>query len=194
MTAATLTAAKSAKQGAPTASTDLAVTQQLAACSYTVHLPGGECVIVRPARPDDAEMLQTYVRELSVSARYNRFFGALRELPSAELARMTHMNGPSRATLIAEIGGSQPVMIGELVYAVLSDAACEFGISVAEGWCGKGLGNLLLGDLQCRVRALGVNSLVGDVLRSNQTMLAFAHKAGFRLRRNLNRGRGEGIQ
>jgi GNAT superfamily N-acetyltransferase len=178
MPAATLTAAKSR---APTASTDLAVikTQQPAAWSHTVHLPGGERVTVRMARPADAEMLQAYVRELSVSARYNRFFGALRELPPAEITRITHMNQPSRATLIAEIGGSEPIMIGELRYVVLSDAACEFAISVAEGWRGKGIGSLMLGDLKCRVRALGVESLVGDVLRSNQRMLVFAHKAGF---------------
>jgi hypothetical protein len=153
MPAATLTAAKSAKQGAATASTDLAVikTQQPAAWFHAIHLPGGERVTVRPARPGDAEMLQAYVRELSASARYNRFFGPLRELQPAELARMTHMNGSSRATLIAEIGGSRPVIIGELRYAILSDAACEFAISVAEGWRRKGLGNLMLGDLQCRV-------------------------------------------
>jgi GNAT superfamily N-acetyltransferase len=147
--------------------------------THTLRLPGGERVTVRAARPDDAENLQSYVRGLSATSRYNRFFGPLRELPPAELARVTHMNGPSRVTLIAEVGGPEPAVIGELRYAVLSDAACEFAISVADDWRGKGLGNLLLGDLQCRVRALGVESLVGDVLRSNGTMLAFAHKAGF---------------
>jgi GNAT superfamily N-acetyltransferase len=174
-------ATPTAKQGAPTASTDLAVikTQQQAAWSHTLCLPGGECVMVRPARPGDAENLQSYVRGPFATSRYNRFFGPLRELPPAELARVTDMNGPSRVTLIAEIGGSKPFVIGELRYAVLSDAACEFAISVADDWHRKGLGNLLLGDLQCRVRSLGVESLVGDVLRSNATMLAFAHKAGF---------------
>jgi GNAT superfamily N-acetyltransferase len=157
MPAATLTAAEAAKQGAPTASTDLAVIKTQQPAAWSVHLPGGERVTVRAARPGDAEMLQAYVRELSVSARYNRFFGPLRELPPAELTRMTHMNQPSRATLIAEIGGSEPVMIGELRYALLSDAACEFAISVAEGWRGKGIGSLMLGDLQWRVRALGAS-------------------------------------
>lgn len=178
MPAATLTAAKTAKQEAPTQSTDLAVIKTQQPTAWPLHLPGGERVTVRVVRPADAEMLQAYVRELSVSARYNRFFGPLRELSPAELTRITHMNQPS-PTLIAEIGGSEPIMIGELRYAVLSDAACEFAISVADGWRGKGIGNLMLGDLQYRVQALGVESLVGDVLRLNQTMLAFAHKAGF---------------
>ena len=71
-------------------------------------------------------------------------------------------------------------MIGEARYAVLVDSvACEFAISVADAWHRKGLGSLLLAELQCRVRALGIRMLIGDVLRSNETMLAFAHKAGF---------------
>ena len=84
---------------------------------HTLRLPGGEHVTVRLTRPDDAEMLQTYVRALSAIARYNRFFGPLRELPPAELARVTQTNGPSRGTLIAEIGDPNPVIIAELRYA-----------------------------------------------------------------------------
>jgi len=77
-------------------------------------------------------------------------------------------------------GEDSPAMIGEARYAVLLDpAVCEFAISVAEAWRRKGLGSLLLGDLQSRVRALGVRTLVGDVLRSNETMLPFARKVGF---------------
>jgi hypothetical protein len=133
---------------------------------HTRCLPGGEHVIVRAAAPSDAERLQAYVRELSASARYNRFFGALSELPTAELRRATHMNGPSRATLIAEIGGSKGIMIGELRYAVLANNECEFSISVGDNWRARGVGSLFLEYLQCRTRALGVERLVADVLRS----------------------------
>ena len=147
--------------------------------THMLRLPGGERVTVRPARPDDAEKVQTYVRGLSALSRYNRFFGPLRELPPAELARVTGMDAPGRATWVAETRGSRPAVIGELRYAVLSDTACEFAISVADDWRAKGLGSRLLDDLQCRARDWGVRSLVGDVMRSNDTMLAFARKAGF---------------
>jgi acetyltransferase len=181
MPASMLTAALSTGQRAFAGWTNLGVLnapQQTTHC-HTLRLPGGESVTVRPVDTSDAEILQAYVRELSASARYNRFFGPLRELPPAELARMTHTNGPSRGTLIAEIASLRPVMVGELRYAVLSNAACEFAISVADTWRRKRLGTLLIDLLQCGVRALGVESLVGDVLRSNEAMLAFAHKAGF---------------
>jgi L-amino acid N-acyltransferase YncA len=148
---------------------------------HTISLPGGERVIVRPAGPGDAESLQTYVRKLSASARYNRFFGGLSELPPAELRRAIQMNGAGQGTLLAEIDGPKWAMIGELRYAVVSNTACEFSISVADDWRGRGLGSLLLEDLQCRVRALGVECLVADVLQSNETMLTFAMKAGFEI-------------
>src|SRR5262249_41995011 len=43
----------------------------------------------------------------------------------------------------------------------------------------EGSGCLMLEDLQCRMRALGVERLVGDVLRSNEKMLTFVMKIGF---------------
>jgi GNAT superfamily N-acetyltransferase len=128
-------------------------------------------------------MLQSYIRGLSPDSRYNRFFGPLNELPATELHRLTHMDHPDRAALIVETSVQDvPTMIGEARYAISSDPpACEFAISVADAWRRKGLGSMLLGDLQARVRALGVPRLVGDVLRLNETMLAFARKAGFGL-------------
>lgn len=149
--------------------------------AHTLRSFGGRQVTVRPARPDDAGMLQSYIRGLSLGSRYDRFFGALSELPAAELDRLTHMDHPDQVTLIVETSVEDtPTIIGETRYAVLHDpAACEFAISVAEAWRRKGLGSLLLGDLQSRVRALGVRTLVGDVLRSNEIVLAFARKVGF---------------
>jgi GNAT superfamily N-acetyltransferase len=149
--------------------------------AHALHLTGGWEVTARPARPDDADMLQGYVRNLSVGSRYNRFFGALSELPAAELHRLTHVDYRDGAELIAETGIADiPTMIGEARYAVLVDSfVCEFAISVADAWHRKGLGSLLLADLQCRVRTLSIRTLIGDVLRSNEMMLAFARKAGF---------------
>jgi GNAT superfamily N-acetyltransferase len=150
-------------------------------CLLARQLAVGRQVRIRPTRPDDAGKLQSYIRGLSGGSRYDRFFGALSELSAAELERLTQMDRPDQVTLIAETNVEDtPTMIGEARYAVLQDpAACEFAISVAEAWRRKGIGSLLLGDLQSRVRVLGVRTLVGDVLRSNETMLAFARKVGF---------------
>ena len=69
---------------------------------HGLSLPGGERVTVRPVCPRDADVLQTYVRALSPDARYKRFFGPLRELPPAELDRVTHLDPPDQLGLIAQ--------------------------------------------------------------------------------------------
>jgi RimJ/RimL family protein N-acetyltransferase len=148
---------------------------------HALRLPGGEPVTVRPVCPQDSDALQAYVRALSPDARYKRFFGPLRELPPAELDRVIHLHHRNRLALIAEtrLDGASFV-IGEARYALGPDRLnCELAVSVAEGWHGKGLGTLLLGDVECRARSLGARHLVGDVLRTNEAMQALARKAGF---------------
>src|ERR1700687_1684996 len=148
---------------------------------HALRVPGGEGVTVRPVCPQDSDALQAYVRALSPDARYKRFFGPLRELPPAELDRVIHLHHRSRLALMQEprLDGAS-IVIGEARYALAPDRLdCEFAVSVADGWRGKGLGSLLLGDVESRARSLGARRLVGDVLRSNAAMQALARKAGF---------------
>jgi acetyltransferase len=49
-------------------------------------------VTLRSIAPGDAGVLQAYVRGLSPESRYNRFFGALNELPPAELDHIIHLD------------------------------------------------------------------------------------------------------
>jgi GNAT superfamily N-acetyltransferase len=102
----------------------------------------------------------------------------LRELPPAELDRVTHLDPPNQLGLIAQTRADG--VIGEARYALSPDRReCEFAVSVADAWHGKGVGRLLLADLESRARSLGARRLVGDVLRTNEAMQALARKAGF---------------
>jgi GNAT superfamily N-acetyltransferase len=148
---------------------------------HAVHMPCGETVTVRQACPRDADRIQAYIRTLSPASRRNRFLGALNEVSTNELYGMTHTDRGSHPVLIAEIiiEGAR-IMIGEVRYAVASNGVnCEFAISVAEAWRRKTLGTLLVGIIAYRARALGLRYLVGDVFRSNQTMIALARESGF---------------
>ncbi len=150
-----------------------------------LRLPGGERVLVRPVRPRDAGILQAYVRALSPNSRFNRFFGPVAELPPAQLDRVLHLDGRNQLALVAQTcGDGVSTVIAEARYALVSDGLeCEFALSVADDFRQMGLGAQLLAEIECRARALaralGARRLVGDVLRSNETMQAFARKAGF---------------
>jgi GNAT superfamily N-acetyltransferase len=144
-------------------------------------LPAGECVTLRPVTPSDAEVLQGYVRALSPEARYNRFFGALQELPPAELERVTHLDRQCDLALLVEIGvGAASIVIGEARHAFAPDRReCEFALSVADAWRGRGIGTLLIATMERRARRLGARRLTAETLRDNEPMKALALKTGF---------------
>jgi GNAT superfamily N-acetyltransferase len=147
-------------------------------------LPGGERVIIRVVRPQDAGALRGYFRELSGESRYRRFLGALAELNAKQLTRLTEMDGPDELALLAFTEGADTSsLVGEAILASMPGSARgEFALSVADAWQRKGVGAALLADLECRARVRGANYLYGDVLRTNFAMKNFARKAGFALR------------
>jgi len=149
--------------------------------SDILRLRSGKSLTVRFVEPDDAEALQGYFRSLSTRSRYNRFLGAISELPPAELDRFVHAGEADRFSVIAmmTIDGAETI-VGEARYAFDAETdSFEFGLSIDDRWQGHGVGSALLGNLECRAAAFGAMRLFGDTLRSNDAMLGLARKSGF---------------
>lgn len=149
--------------------------------SDILRLRTGKLVTVRFVEPSDAEALQGYFRSLSTRSRYNRFFGAISELPAAELDRFIHVGEADRFSVVAvmTIDGAETI-VGEARYAFDAETdSFEFGLSIDDRWQGHGVGSALLHNLECRAAAFGANRLFGDALRSNDAMLGLARKSGF---------------
>jgi GNAT superfamily N-acetyltransferase len=141
----------------------------------------GRAVTVRFVEPGDAEALQAYFRALSVRSRYNRFLGAMSELPQNELVHFIHAGEDDRFSVIAVMTiDGRDTIVGEARYGFEPDAAgFEFGLSIDDRWQGEGIGSALLNNLKCRAAALGAERLFGDTLRSNDAMIGLARKSGF---------------
>ena len=142
----------------------------------------GKPFTVRFVEPGDAEALQAYFRGLSVRSRYNRFFGAMSELPAALLDHFTHPGEDDRFSIIAlmQIDGVETI-VGEARYEFNpATSRLEFGLSVDDRLQGQGIGQALLSNLECRASAFGAETIFGETLRSNDAMMAAARKAGYR--------------
>jgi len=152
--------------------------------THMFRLPGGERVTVRAIRPQDAGRLQAYMRGLSGETRRNRFLGAVSELAPAQLDRLIHMHRPGELALLAFAAtGGELHLVAEAVLVTAPDSQrSEIALSVTDAWHGKGLGRLLLRNLECRARMLGARYVFGDVLRTNTAMKRLARKAGFAIR------------
>jgi len=146
-----------------------------------LRLRGGQTVVVRFVEPSDAQDLQAYFRSLSVRSRYNRFLGAMSELPESELDHFIHVGERDRFSVIVVMttDGIESI-VGEARYGFeTSSASFEFGVSIGDSWQGLGIGSALVRNLECRAAALGAARMFGDTLRSNEVMMGVARKAGF---------------
>jgi GNAT superfamily N-acetyltransferase len=141
----------------------------------------GQPVTVRFVEPRDADALQGYFRALSVRSRYNRFLGAVSELPKTELDHFIRAGEDDRFSVIAVMNSDgNETIVGEARYGFeAATANFEFGLSIDDRWQGHGIGSALLGNLECRAAALGAVRLFGDTLRSNDVMIALARKSSF---------------
>jgi GNAT superfamily N-acetyltransferase len=138
---------------------------------------------LRPAHSEDGDALQSYVRGLSPQSRYNRFLGAARELPASELARALAANGRDTLTLllISTTEGRETVVGEARVALSCAERGGEFSMSIADGWRRLGVGSALLDEIERKAAADGIEWLFGDVLRTNEAMIALARRHGFRL-------------
>jgi len=144
-------------------------------------------LVLRPVAQGDGAALQDYVRRLSLQSRTNRFFGPLRELPPTELARAIGANDRDRLTLLlTSLRGDEETIIGEARVALSCEAReGEFGMSLADDFRGRGLGSVLLGLIEDRAAADGIETLFGDTLVTNESMIGLARARGFRLSQGL---------
>lgn len=149
--------------------------------SDTLRTRQGEAVNARFVEPRDTDELQHYFRSLSTRSRYNRFFGAISELPKGLLHDFLQVGERERFTVVATkmIDGFETI-VAEARYALHEETSTlEFGLSVDDGWQGHGIATALMKNLECRAAALGAEHMFGDTLRSNQTMISLARKSGF---------------
>jgi acetyltransferase len=158
--------------------------EHMAIYPYPTHmisnwqLADGTEIVIRPIRPEDAELEQTFVRDLSEESRYFRFMNSVQELSQAMLVRFTQIDYSREAALIAVTKPSsrQPeskeVELGVARYATNPDGkSCEFAIVIADSMGGKGLGNKLMTALMDVARERGLKVMQGEVLSNNSHML-----------------------
>jgi acetyltransferase len=156
-------------------------------------LAGGGEYIVRPVHPDDANMLQSFVRGLSPESRYFRFVSSMQELPATMLSRFTLIDYDREMALVAlytepktdEAGVTQDVtrIVGVSRYITNPDrASCEFSLVVADEFKGKGLGSRLMLSIMDFAREKGLAEIEGLVLANNPNMLKLMKGLGFKIK------------
>jgi acetyltransferase len=147
------------------------------------QLADGLDITIRPIRPEDAELEQDFVRNLSEQSRYFRFMNSVQELSHVMLARFTQIDYSREMALIAVIEDhGKEVELGVARFATNPDGeSCEFALAIADNMHGKGLGQKLMSILMDAARSKGLKVIEGDVLKNNTDMLHLMDRLGFKV-------------
>ena len=155
---------------------------------YPSHLvqeweqPNGLVITIRPIRPEDAEMEQDFVKNLSDESKYYRFMDTLRELTQSMLVRFTQIDYDREMALVATLPekDGKTVQIAVARYVTNPDGeTVEFALAVADAWQKHGIGRKLMSALIESARIKGYRAIVGDVLSQNTKMFRLMGSLGF---------------
>ncbi len=155
-------------------------------------MKGGGLYTMRPIRPDDAAMLQAFVRSLSDESRYFRFASTMPEMPARMLARYTLIDYDREMALVAVLRerhaqadgtfAEHERIIGVSRYITNPDqTSCEFSLVVGDDFVGQGLGSRLMLSIIDLARSKGLAEIVGLILANNIGMLRLMADLGFRV-------------
>lgn len=163
----------------------------MAICPYPTYmmsdwqLADGTNITIRPIRPEDAKLVQEFVKNLSEESRYFRFMNSIHELSHEMLIRFTQIDYSREAALIAvkQDNTGQEIELGVARYSTNPDGeSCEFALVIADSMSGKGLANKLMNTLMEVARERGFKSIQGEVLSNNVQMLNLMKHLNFEVK------------
>lgn len=147
-----------------------------------LQLADGTPITLRPIRPEDEQLEQDFVRNLSVETRRFRFMHGLARLTPEMLIRFTQLDYDRELALVAvrsgEDGAEQEVGVARFS-GDADNRGCEFAIVVADEFQGRGLASHLMRALIGAARERHFTEMYGEVLADNSRMLAWMHRLGF---------------
>ena len=148
-----------------------------------VQLNDGTDIVIRPIRPEDAEIEAEFIRGLSKESKYFRFMNSIQELSQEMLVRFTQIDYHNEMALIAvRPVGSGEEQIGVARYTTnLDKKSCEFALVVSDQWRGRGIAHHLMTRLMQIARDRDLELIEGQVLGNNVKMLALMKTMNFQI-------------
>ena len=148
-----------------------------------VQLNDGIDIVIRPIRPEDAEIEARFVRELSSESKYFRFMNTFEELSQEMLVRFTQIDYHNEMALIAVTAtADSEEQVGVARYTTnLDKRSCEFALVVSDRWRGRGIAHHLMLNLMDVARGRELETIEGIVLKSNSRMLALMESLNFEI-------------
>jgi RimJ/RimL family protein N-acetyltransferase len=121
-------------------------------------------VTLRELGAGEYDVLDAVFDGLSADSRVLRFLGPVPELVPAVRHALAAVDG-RRHLAVAAFAGGRPIGIARLVGE--GPGRAELAVEVVDDWQGRGVGSRLVRAVLDRGRAVGVTTVVADVLAEN---------------------------
>ena len=142
---------------------------------------GSACIFIRPIKPIDEHLYQTFIERLSPEDIRFRFLAPQKEFSHKFIARFTQIDY-SRAMAFVALSQDQQDLLGVVRLAADPDyVSAEFAIIVRSDLKGQGIGWELMQHLIQYADAEGLRDLHGNVLAANTRMLRVSRDLGFEI-------------
>jgi len=131
----------------------------------------GSGLRLRLIRPDDEPRLIALYGRLSRHTAYQRFFAAMKRLPTDWAHFLANVDYRTRLALVIERLDADELIAVARYEPTGDPEVAEVAFVVQDGWQGKGLGRLLLHELLAAAGARGIRRFRAYVLADNSRML-----------------------
>jgi acyl-CoA synthetase (NDP forming)/GNAT superfamily N-acetyltransferase len=149
-------------------------------------LTDGTTVLIRPARPQDADAVRQMHAQMSPDNVYLRFFSISPLAAGREARRVTRPPSPDHCALLAWLS-DELVGVGSYEPSGKPGIA-EIAFAVTDHMHGRGVATLLLDHLVSAARLRGLRAFTASTLAANIAMLRVFASAGLAARRQFADG------
>jgi acetyltransferase len=164
------------------ATTGLAMTNDLKAWERPIVLLDGQTVLVRPIRPEDELLYAKFFEVESADDVRLRFFGPVKNRDLAFFSKFTHIDFDKAMAFIAlDEKSGEMLGVARLHDDANDDGAAEYAIIVRSDLKNHGLGRALMLMIVEYAMAKKLRAIKGQVLRENKAMLAMCRELGFEI-------------
>ena len=146
-----------------------------------LQLRNGCKVCVRPMRPDDEPAIVRLLQNVSSEDLRLRFFHSVKEFSHQFVGRLSQLDYARAMAFVALDPVSKEITGVVRLHSDSRHETAEYAILLRSDLKGKGLGWALMQLLIEYARAEGLQSLYGEVLNENTTMLAMCRDLGFKI-------------
>ena len=151
-----------------------------------VTLLDGSKALIRPLRPEDVSLYPDFLSEVTAKDLRLRFFAWMREVRPELIDKLVHYD-PEHAMAFVALADPTGQLLGVVRLHDDPDGnGGEFAILVRSHLKGHGLGWLMMKHMIAYARAKKLQTVHGQVLAENATMLQMCSELGFKIGNDPN--------